>query len=287
MFPKRVTKLNIPARNVVPGLKKKSTFASPNRSEPVDTLHMKAMILAAGIGTRLRPLTLEKPKCLVEVQGISLLEHTIRYLKFFGVKEIVINVHHFADQIEQFIQNNNSFGIHIVMSDEREALLDTGGGLVNAGWFFEDNKPFFLIASDVITDLDLTALYAWHLKHDPLVTLAVKQRPSSREFLFDPDHRLCGWHNNVTGETRWVKEIASPLKIAFSTVHVIDPRLFGLVKETGAFSLIDVYLRLARENVILGFEHNDTQWYEFGRIENLEGLNRSVEISDIFRRFHI
>ena len=147
---------------------------------------MKAMILAAGIGTRLRPITLEKPKCLVEVQGISLLEHTIRYLKYFGVKEIVINVHHFADQIEQFIQHKNSFGIQIALSDEREALLDTGGGLIKAKWFFDDKKPFFLIASDVITDLDLTSLYNYHLLHDPLVTLAVKHRQSSREFLFDP-----------------------------------------------------------------------------------------------------
>jgi NDP-sugar pyrophosphorylase family protein len=248
---------------------------------------MKAMILAAGIGTRLRPLTLEKPKCLVEVQGISLLEHTIRYLKYSGVKEIVINVHHFADQIELFIQDNNSFGIQIALSDEREALLDTGGGLVKAKWFFEDKRPFFLIASDVITDLDLATLYNYHLLHDPLVTLAVKQRQSSREFLFDPGYRLCGWHNNVTGETRWVKEIPNPLKIAFSTIHVIDPRLFDLVTESGAFSLIDLYLRLARENVIMGFEHNDTRWYEFGRIENLEGLNRSEEITAIFQHFHI
>jgi N-acetyl-alpha-D-muramate 1-phosphate uridylyltransferase len=248
---------------------------------------MKAMILAAGIGTRLRPITLEKPKCLVEVQGISLLEHTIRYLKYFDVKEIVINVHHFADQIEQFIQDKNSFGIKIVLSDEREALLDTGGGLLKAKWFFDDNKPFFLIASDVITDLDLTALYNFHLHRNPLVTLAVKHRPSSREFLFDPAWRLCGWHNNVTGETRWVKEITNPLKIAFSTIHVIDPGLFDLVTESGVFSLIDLYLRLAKENVILGFKHNETEWFEFGRIENLEGLNQSEEIKAIFRRFHI
>lgn len=248
---------------------------------------MKAMILAAGIGTRLRPITLEKPKCLVEVQGISLLEHTIRYLKYFGVKEIVINVHHFADQIEQFIRDKNNFGIHIDLSDEREVLLDTGGGLAKAKWFFGDKKPFFLIASDVITDLDLRAIYDYHLNLGPLVTLAVKHRPSSREFLFDPAHRLCGWHNNVTGETRWVHQIPNPLKIAFSTIHVIDPGLFDLVTETGAFSLIDLYLRLAGDHVILGFEHNETEWFEFGRIENLESLNQSPEIKTIFNRFHI
>jgi NDP-sugar pyrophosphorylase family protein len=196
-------------------------------------------------------------------------------------------VHHFADQIEQFLQDKKCFGIQIAISDERQALLDTGGGLVKAKWFFQDKKPFFLIASDVITDLDLTALYNYHRQYHPLVTLAVKHRPSSREFLFDSGHRLCGWHNNVTGETRWVKEISNPLKIAFSTIHVIDPRLFDLVTETGAFSLIDLYLRLAGENVILGFEHNETHWFEFGRIENLAGLNQSPEIKGIFRRFHI
>ncbi len=270
----------------MPGPKRKNTCVNRKKSDCTDKLHMKAMILAAGIGTRLRPLTLEKPKSLVEVQGVSLLEHTIRYLKYYGVNEIVINVHHFAEQIEQFIGDNDSFGIRIDISDEREALLDTGGGLLKASWFFDDKKPFVLIASDVITDLDLSALYNYHLHHAPLVTLAVKHRPSSREFLFDPDHRLCGWHNNVTGETRWVKKIADPLKIAFSTVHVIDPGLFDQVTETGAFSLVDLYLRLAAGKVILGFEHNETDWFEFGRIENLEALNKSEKITAIFRRFH-
>jgi len=248
---------------------------------------MKAMILAAGIGTRLRPITDYKPKALVEVQEVPLLEHTIRYLKFFGVREIIINVHHLADQIVDFLKQHNSFGLQITTSDEREALLDTGGGLFGARWFFDDGKPFFLTASDVITDLDLHSMYQYHIDHNPLVTIAVKQRETSREFIFDSEDRLCGWHNNITGETRLARESANPHKLAFSTIHVIDPRLFGLITETGAFSLTDLYLRLAREHTILGFVHNDTHWFEFGRIENLERLNKSEEIHSIFSRFHI
>jgi NDP-sugar pyrophosphorylase family protein len=248
---------------------------------------MKAMVLAAGIGTRLRPLTDNKPKALVEVQGVPLLEHTIRYLKYHGVDEIIVNVHHFADQIVEFIEKNKSFGLRLAISDERDALLDTGGGLYKARWFFDKQNPFFLIASDVITDLDLKAMYQFHQDNNPLVTLAVKQRESTREFLFNRDRQLCGWHNNVTGETRWVRETDNLLQIAFSTIHVIDPCLFDLVTETGPFSLIDLYLRLAREHTILGFEHNDTRWFEFGRIENLERLNRSAEVRSIFNHFHL
>ena len=248
---------------------------------------MKAMILAAGIGSRLRPLTDSKPKALVEIQGVSLLEHTIRYLKFHGVDDIVINVHHFADQIIEFVEMNKAFGIRISFSDEQDALLDTGGGLYKARWFFDDEQPFILIASDVITDLDLTSLYRFHLDHTPLVTLAVKHRESSREFLFDRDYQLCGWHNNMTGETRWSREIPDPLQIAFSTIHVIDPQLFNLISERGAFSLIDLYLRLARDKVILGYAHDETSWFEFGRIGNLEGLNNSPGIRAIFNRYHI
>jgi NDP-sugar pyrophosphorylase family protein len=247
---------------------------------------MKAMILAAGTGTRLRPVTDHMPKALVEVQGVSLLEHTILYLKFFGVDELVVNVHHFAGQIEDFLKARHNFGIRIQISDERDLLLDTGGGLKKAGWFFNDGKPFFLIASDVITGLDLNRLYQFHITHNPLVTLAVKSRESSREFLFDMESRLCGWHNNLTGETRWAFETAHPKKIAFSAIHVISPGIFQLIQESGVFSLIDLYLRLARTYPILGFEHPDDPWFEFGRIENLDKLNQSKEIHELFHRFH-
>jgi NDP-sugar pyrophosphorylase family protein len=247
---------------------------------------MKAMILAAGIGTRLRPLTDNKPKALVEVQKVPLLEHTIRYLKFHGVDEIIVNVHHFAGQIVHFLEKNKNFGLRIEISDEQDALLDTGGGLFKARWFFDDGLPFFLIASDVITDLNLNTLYQHHLNHHPLVTLAVKHRDSTREFLFDKDQFLCGWHNNLTGETLWARESANPNKIAFSTIHVIDPRLFSLITEQGAFSLVSLYLRLAKDHSIMGFVHDDASWFEFGRIENLDRLNKSPEIRSIFNHYH-
>ncbi len=248
---------------------------------------MKAMILAAGIGTRLRPLTEHMPKALVEVQRVPLLEHAIRYLKFYGIEEIIINVHHFSGQIEEFLKKNRYFGMKIILSDEQEMLMDTGGGLVKAAWFFSDGKPLVLMASDVITDLDLITMYRYHLDHGPLVTLAVKHRESTREFLFDAGNRLCGWHNNITGETRWARETSDAHKIAFSTIHVIDPRIFSLVTESGPFSLIDLYLRIAGDHTILGYNHDDSVWFEFGRIENLVRLNRSSEIRTLFKRYHI
>jgi len=247
---------------------------------------MKAMILAAGKGTRLLPLTEHVPKALLPVRNVPLLQHCIQYFKFFGVTEIIINVHHFADQIREFITRHNGFGIRIEISHEQEELLDTGGGLMKARWFFDDGKPFFLAAVDVITNLDLIKLYQYHLENKPLATLAVKHRPSTREFIFDDQYNLCGWINHVTGEIRWTR---TPLKwhpIAFSTIHVIDPALFGMVTEQGAFSMTDLYLRLAREHTIKGFEHNSSLWFECGRVENLETLNVSKEIQHIYRHFH-
>lgn len=247
---------------------------------------MKAMILAAGIGSRLRPLTDSRPKCLLEVQGVTLLEHTIRYLIFHGVDAIIVNVHHLAEQVIAFLHNHDNFGIDIQISDEREGLLDTGGGLLKAGWFFDDGKPFFLTASDVITGLDLGKMYKVHLERKPLATLAVKDRPTTRNLLFNHEGRLCGWQNNQTGDTRWALRTDNPKAIAFSTIHVIDPRLLELITEKGAFSMIDVYLRLAAQYPVLEYDHSDTAWFEFGRIENLGKLNESGEIRELFNRYH-
>jgi MurNAc alpha-1-phosphate uridylyltransferase len=248
---------------------------------------MKAMILAAGKGTRLLPLTEHVPKALVKVQNIPLLQHCILYFKFFGVTEIIINVHHLAEQITGFLVAHDNFGIRIEVSHERDELLDTGGGLVKARWFFDDGRPFFLATSDVITNLNLEYLYNYHLENRPLATLAVKQRPSTREFLFDEQYNLCGWHNNITSETRLARSINHLHQIAFSTIHVIEPALFDLVTERGAFSMTDLYLRLAKDHTIKGFEHNESLWFECGRVENLEGLNKSKEIRHIYRHFHV
>lgn len=244
------------------------------------------MILAAGEGTRLMPLTKNMPKALLPVREVPLLQHCIQYFKFFGITEIIINVHHLSGQIKEFLSAHHDFGIRIEVSHERDELLNTGGGLMNARWFFDDGKPFFLAASDVITNLDLLQLYQYHLDHKPLATLAVKQRPSTREFIFDRQNNLCGWVNHVTGETRWSRPENDHHAIAFSTIHVIEPELFNLVTEKGAFSMTDLYLRLAHRHIIKGFEHNASLWFECGRIENLETLNKSKEIQHIYRHFH-
>lgn len=247
---------------------------------------MKAMILAAGKGTRLKPLTEHKPKALLEIYGVPLLEHQIRYLKYYGVKEIIVNIHHHADQIAEFISNMKKYDIHIECSREPE-LLGTGGGLKNAQWFFNDGKPFVLIASDVITDLNLMNMYAYHQLHKPLATLAVKHRKSTREFLFNHQYTLCGWHHNITGETRISRKVEDPVKIAFSTIHVIDPVIFSLITEARVFSLTDVYMRLAVEHEIKGYEHSHSQWFEFGRIENLQIQNNENMIRRIYKKYHI
>jgi len=247
---------------------------------------MKAMILAAGKGTRLMPLTENLPKALLPVRNVPLLHHCIQYFKFFGVTEIIINVHHHAEQITDYLTAHNNFGIRIEISHECDELLDTGGGLMKARWFFDDGMPFFLSASDVITNLDLIELYQFHLENKPLATLAVKQRPSTREFLFDDQDDLCGWINHITGEMRLSRPTGHYHPIAFSTIHVIDPALFNLVTEKGAFSMTDLYLRLAAEHTIKGFEHNASLWFECGRVENLSTLNKSKEIQHIYRHFH-
>ncbi|MBN2480624.1 MAG: nucleotidyltransferase family protein [Bacteroidales bacterium] len=247
---------------------------------------MKAMILAAGKGTRMKPLTDDKPKALLEICGVPLLKHQILYLGYYGIKEIIVNVHHHADQIIDFINNMNKGDIHIKYSHEKE-LLDTGGGLSKARRFFDDGKPFVLIASDIITDLDLSDLYGYHLLHNPVATLAVRHRKSTRELLFDSNYNLCGWHHNITGETLMVRDVRDPVKIAFSAIHVIDPVFFSLIPEKGSFSLTDVYLRLAPHWEIKGYEHNHSHWFEFGRIDNLEIRKNEEIIRRIYEKYHI
>ena len=243
------------------------------------------MILAAGKGTRMLPLTEIMPKALLSIQGITLLEHTISYLKYYGIKDIIINVHHFADQIIEFVKKKDYFKINIAFSEENEELLDTGGGLYKARWFF-GNDPFILIACDVITTLNLNNIYNYHIKYQPLVTLAVKHRPSTREFILDSNDRIIGWVNNVTGEKIMVRPATVFDQIAFSTVHIIDPAIFDLFTETGAFSITKAYLRLAGDYKILGYRHDESHWFECGRIDNLENLNNNYEIENIFKKFN-
>ncbi len=233
---------------------------------------MKAMILAAGLGTRLRPLTNDKPKALVEVCGKPLIEHVILKLKLSGVKHVVINLHHFGDQIKNFVETKNNFGLKIDFSDESEALLSTGGGIKKAANFLKGDEPFFVYNTDVLSDIDLGEMCRGHLTTNALVTLAVRQRKTSRYFLFDAEGRLIGWESVRQKKRIIVGELfAAPERLSFMGVHLISPRIFDLLTEDGAFSIVDAYLRLAKEGgFIQGFRADRFKWLDLGRMENLE-----------------
>jgi NDP-sugar pyrophosphorylase family protein len=230
---------------------------------------MKAMIFAAGLGTRLRPLTNDRPKALVEVKGVAMLEIAIRKLKNAGVDQLIINLHHYAHQIREFIKTNNDYGIEIHFSDETDLLLDTGGGLIKAKWFISDNEPFFIYNVDILTDLDLSKMVEFHKLHHPLATLAIKERPGNRFFLFDKDQRLCGWKNFTTNEEKIAISSEKLLPFAFSGIHLIDPFIFDLIEEKGIFSIVDVYLRLASSHLIKGYVHDQDLWIDLGKPENV------------------
>jgi len=245
---------------------------------------MKAMILAAGLGTRLMPLTRNKPKALIEVGGYTLLELTIRYLLKFGVDHVVLNVHHFADQIIAYLENKKGFGINYSISDESEMLLDTGGAVLHASKFLRDEDFFILMGVDVLTGLDLGAMIRYHSEHNPLVTLAVKERETSRSLLFDKNMFLVGWRDNANGTTRGINAGKAEFALGFSTIHLIDRSIFSLINETGVFSIIDLYLRLMDTSRIMGFRHDDTPWMEFGRLDRIKELPKTTEFVNLTRK---
>ncbi|MGD0571034.1 MAG: nucleotidyltransferase family protein [Candidatus Sulfotelmatobacter sp.] len=235
---------------------------------------MKAMILAAGLGTRLRPLTDDRPKALVEVGGRTLLEITLSRLRGFDVREVIVNVHHFGDMVVDYLKDNDNFGMRIEISREEE-LLDTGGGLKKAGWFFlEDaagrDEPFILHNVDVISTIDLGRMLRFHREHQALATLAVQERGTSRYLLFDGQMRLCGRRAGRDAKDEVVREAAKAQALAFSGIHVISPRIFERISEDGAFSVVSSYLRLAsRDENILGFRADQYYWRDLGRPENV------------------
>src|SRR5512138_1498634 len=207
---------------------------------------MKAMVLAAGLGTRLRPITNTRPKALVEVGSRTLLEITLTRLKDSGAGEVIINVHHFADMVVDYLKSHDNFGMHLEISRE-EVLLDTGGGLKKAGWFFQDkpDAPFILHNVDVITTIDLQQMVKFHIEHRPLVTLAMQNRKTSRYLLFDEQGRLCG--KSPTPDPRFAS-------LGFAGIHIISPRLLSMMPGDDIFSIIDVYIDLAaRGETILAF----------------------------------
>jgi NDP-sugar pyrophosphorylase family protein len=238
---------------------------------------MKAMILAAGLGTRLRPLTEDRPKALVQLGEKTLLEIAISRLREFGVNDVVVNVHHFADSVIEFLRRNENFGIHIEVSRE-EILLDTGGGLKNAGWFFAgDTEPFILHNVDVISTIDLREMLRSHTDRGALATLAVKERPTSRYLLFDEHLQLCGRRLVRDQKLEVVREVEHPLELAFAGIHIISPRFLALMTESGAFSIIASYLRIAGlGEKILGFRADDYSWSDLGTPENLKDANTEL-----------
>ena len=235
---------------------------------------MKAMILAAGLGTRLRPLTDSRPKALVEIAGRTLLEITLSHLRAVGVREVIINVHHFADMILEYLKTNDNFGMRIEVSRE-EVLLDTGGGLKKAAYFFlEDSnrfeKPFILHNVDVISAIDLRRMVQVHTDNQALATLAVQDRETSRYLLFDEQLQLCGRRSGRDQKTEFVRSSQQVRALAFSGIHVISPRLFAMMTEEGVFSIITSYLHLAaRGEKILAFRADEYYWRDLGKPDNV------------------
>jgi NDP-sugar pyrophosphorylase family protein len=234
---------------------------------------MKAMILAAGLGTRLRPLTNDRPKALVEVAGHTLLEISILRLRQSGVREIIINVHYFAGMVIDYLKTKNNFGLHIEISRE-DILLDTGGGLKKAAWFFlEDGAaaaPFIMHNVDVISDIDLGQLLEFHQKNQALATLAVQPRESSRYLLFDEQMRLCGRRFVKEQKTEMTRAAQQQQEMAFTGIHVISPRLLQMIEEEGVFSIIETYLRLAGQGEkIMGSRVDSAYWRDLGKPENV------------------
>jgi mannose-1-phosphate guanylyltransferase len=243
---------------------------------------MKAMILAAGLGTRLRPLTTDRPKALVEIAGRTLLEITLSRLRAFGIREVIINVHHFADMILEYLKTNDNFNMRIEVSRE-EVLLDTGGGLKKAAYFFlEDSnsfdEPFILHNVDVISTIDLRRMAQVHTESRALATLAMQDRETSRYLLFDDQLQLCGRGSGRDRKTEIARTSQQAQALAFCGIHVISPRLFAMMMEEGAFSIINSYLQIASlGNKILAFRADEYYWRDVGKLDNLMQAERELK----------
>lgn len=236
------------------------------------------MIFAAGLGTRLNTETSDKPKALVEVGGKTLLQHAIERLINEGVSEIVVNVHHFSELVISFLKETD-FGIKIHISDEKEKLLDTGGGLKKAARFLSGNDPILIYNVDIISDLSLQVLLKEHLKLGALVTLAVRNRDTQRYFKFDKNKQLVGWLNRKTGETKISRpeNFESAVEMAYSGIHIVQPSIFSLMPEADKFSITDFYLELAKTKSIKGYFDDSDLWMDVGKPEQLEEVRRLFE----------
>ena len=240
---------------------------------------MKAMILAAGQGTRLRPLTDHTPKPLVRFNGVPLLEIIMKRLFTAGFDEIVINIHHMADQVLDFLKRKNYYDGRVLISDERDRLMDTGGGVLKAKDLLYDDEPFLLHNVDVLTNLDINQLISSHKSEKALITIAVKKRSTSRLLLFDASNNLAGWHHNETGEMRIVREYEGELSsYGNSCVYIFNSDFFDLVDYPEPVSLTDIYLELARQHKIKAFIHNDDYWYNLGLYESFRKAETEIQV---------
>jgi NDP-sugar pyrophosphorylase family protein len=240
---------------------------------------MKAMVLAAGLGTRLRPLTDDRPKALVEIEGRTLLEIALARLREFGIREVIVNVHHFADMVVDYLKAKQNFGMRIEVSRE-DVLLDTGGGLKQAAWFFQEDsseEPFLLHNVDALSTIDIAAMVRFHDANQALATLAVQERKSSRYLLFDEQGQLCGRRFEREDRTELVRASEPLQPLAFSGIHIISPRLLTMMTEHGVFSIIDAYLRLAGSGEkLVAFRVDDAYWRDLGTIESLRQAEKDL-----------
>lgn len=225
------------------------------------------MIFAAGLGTRLRPLTNDRPKALVMFKGKTLLEHTIEKLKTAGVDHIVINVHHYADKVIAYL-NSKDFGIKISISDERDELLDTGGGLRKAASLL-GNEPFFIHNVDILSNIDLGEMWLAHANSGAIATVGVRKTESDRYFLQNPDYQLCGWGNKTTGEQIISRQSNTLEEISFTGIHIVSPSFLSYIRPQGPVSIIEAYLQAAKENNVHCFSCDDKRWLDVGTPESL------------------
>jgi NDP-sugar pyrophosphorylase family protein len=230
---------------------------------------LKAIIFAAGLGTRFKPWTDTHPKALAIVNGKSLLQRNIEYLQAYGITDVVVNIHHFPQQIIDAIKENQGWGSNVIISDESGEVLETGGGLMKARYLLENDKPFISLNVDILTNLDLNKLMAFHQLHKPLITFGVTSRKSSRVLLFDNDNRLCGWKNVQTGQEKISINKPNLIEKAYSCVVIYEPQIFSLIKQKGKFSIMDSYLDLAAEHVILGYDHSGDNLVDVGKPESV------------------
>ncbi len=239
---------------------------------------MRAFILAAGLGTRLKPLTDKNPKALVEINGVPLIEIVVTRLINAGFNDIIINVHHFAEKVIAFLRSKNFFDIQITISDESSKLLDTGGGLKKASWFLKKTNPFLVHNVDIVSGINIKQLCDSQKNSTKIATLAVQERESSRYFLFDEEKNLCGWKNDKTGEVKMARKPVGKLKnFAFSGIHAANPAIFDFLPEENVFSLVDFFLKTAADSQITYFNHSGSEFLDLGKKENLAEAAKFVK----------